>query len=614
VAAQLLEDRVLETYRKILDLLTARERRRLYLLLVLIMVMGVAQMVGVASILPFLAVLAQPETVESNAHLARVNAMLGFTETRSFLMFLGGAVFVILVGTSVLKAVTQYSIFRFATMRGYSISRRLLAGYLARPYTWFLNRHSADLGANILTDVQKVISSALLPAMKLLSQGAVVLFLVTLLIVVNPFAAGVLALLLGGSYALIYLAVRNRLALVGGRRYRANQQRFQISGDAMAGIKDVKLLGLEQSYIRRFSWPARQIAEADALSAVIGEVPRYVLEAVAFGGLLLFVLFLLASGSGTLADIVPVLGVYAFSALRLFPALQQVYVSFTALRFSRPTLDKLHEDMTAIGLADPETPAAAAGAPRRKLHLAERLELEDVHYSYPAAERPALAGVDMAIPARSSVGIVGGTGAGKTTVVDVILGLLRPGQGALMVDGAAVAGADLRAWQNSIGYVPQQIFLTDDTVRANIAFGLDPRDVDPAAVERAARVAELHDFVMRELPAGYDTEVGERGVRLSGGQRQRIGIARALYHDPDVLILDEATSALDNLTERAVMEAVANLGRAKTVIMIAHRLTTVRNCDVIFMMERGRVVAQGSYDELLERNRAFQAMVAGGQG
>jgi ATP-binding cassette, subfamily B, bacterial PglK len=602
---------VLETYRKILDLLTTRERRRFYMLLGLVMLMGVAQMVGVASILPFLAVLAQPETVATNSWLAGVNASLGFTEPRSFLIFLGGAVFVILVLTSLLKAVTQYAIFRFATMRGYSMSRRLLAGYLARPYTWFLNRHSADLGANILTDVNKVIGQALLPAMKLLSQGAVVLFLVALLIAVNPLAAAVLGLLLGGSYALIYAAVRNRLAWVGARRHLANKERFQISGDAMAGIKDVKLLGLEPSYVHRFGRAARQIAEADALNAVVGEVPRYVLEAVAFGGLLLFVLFLLATGNGTLGEIVPVLGVYAFSALRLFPALQQVYLSFAALRFSRPTLDKLHEDMTEIGLAEPE---AMAPGPRRKLHLAGRLELADVHYSYPGAERPALAGVDMAIPARSSVGIVGGTGAGKTTVVDVILGLLRPGQGALMVDGTPVEGRDLRAWQNSIGYVPQQIFLTDDTVRANIAFGLDPREVDQAAVERAARVAELHDFVTRELPDGYDTEVGERGVRLSGGQRQRIGIARALYHDPDVLILDEATSALDNLTERAVMDAVANLGRAKTLIMIAHRLSTVRNCDIIFMMEQGRVVAEGSYDELFARNRSFQAMVAGGQG
>ena len=219
----------------------------------------------------------------------------------------------------------------------------------------------------------------------------------------------------------------------------------------------------------------------------------------------------------------------------------------------------------------------------------------------------------MTIPARTTVGLVGGTGAGKTTVVDLILGLLEPQKGAIRVDGVPITAANRRAWQRTIGYVPQPIFLTDESVAANIAFGLPPEAIDRAAVERAARIAELHDFIMDELPQGYDTPVGERGVRLSGGQRQRIGIARALYHDPDVLILDEATSALDNLTEKAVMDAVHNLGHAKTIILIAHRLSTVRACDTIFMMEQGRVVAQGSYDELIAGNQTFRAM-AGGHG
>ena len=205
----------------------------------------------------------------------------------------------------------------------------------------------------------------------------------------------------------------------------------------------------------------------------------------------------------------------------------------------------------------------------------------------------------MTIPARTTVGLVGGTGAGKTTVVDLVLGLLEPTKGTIRVDGVPVTAANRRAWQRTIGYVPQAIFLTDESVAANIAFGLPPEAIDRAAVERAARIAELHDFVTAELPQGYDTPVGERGVRLSGGQRQRIGIARALYHDPDVLILDEATSALDNLTEKAVMDAVHNLGHAKTIVLIAHRLSTVRACDTIFMMEQGRVVAQGRYDELI---------------
>jgi ABC-type multidrug transport system fused ATPase/permease subunit len=258
--------------------------------------------------------------------------------------------------------------------------------------------------------------------------------------------------------------------------------------------------------------------------------------------------------------------------------------------------------------AEPPDRSSAAATP---LRLTGRLELVDVHYSYPKAERAALEGLDLAIEANTTVGIVGGTGAGKTTTVDVILGLLVPQAGELRVDGVPVIAANRRAWQNSIGYVPQAIFLTDDSVAANIAFGLPPEEIDHAAVERAARIAELHDFVTDELPDGYATRVGERGVRLSGGQRQRIGIARALYHDPDVLILDEATSALDNLTEKAVMDAVHNLGHAKTIVLIAHRLSTVRDCDTIFMLERGRVIAQGRYDALLETSQKFRAMAAG---
>jgi ABC-type multidrug transport system fused ATPase/permease subunit len=303
--------------------------------------------------------------------------------------------------------------------------------------------------------------------------------------------------------------------------------------------------------------------------------------------------------------VVPVLAVYAFASLRIFPALQRIYVSMTQMRFSKPTLDKLHEDMKAAEANARALPPVERGAVVR---LTEALTLEDIHYAYPQAERPAVRGLSLTIPARSTVGIVGGTGAGKTTTVDIILGLLLPQKGRFAVDGLPITAANLRAWQQSVGYVPQQIFLTDDTIAANIAFGREPKDIDRAAVERAARTAELHDFVMRELPQGYDTRVGERGVRLSGGQRQRIGIARALYHDPDVLILDEATSALDNLTERAVMDAVHNLGHAKTIVMIAHRLSTVRGCDTIFMLEHGRVVAQGSYDALIETNRQFRAL------
>jgi ABC-type multidrug transport system fused ATPase/permease subunit len=458
--------------------------------------------------------------------------------------------------------------------------------------------------------VNEVILHCMLPAMKLLAQGAVAVFLIALLLAAQPVAALTAAALIGGVYAIVYAVARRRLTRMGVQRKQAQIEKHKVTGEAMGGVKDVKLLGLEEVFVRRFDRPAKRAAVASAAVSVASEAPRNALRAIMLGGILFFVIFMLVRGDGDLSELLPLLGLYAFAGLRLLPALQQIYMALTHMRFARPVLDKLHADVMEHAAAPEEAPPPDAPA----LRLRERLELVDLHYAYPKAERGALAGLDLAVPAKTTVGIVGGTGAGKTTAVDVILGLLRPQKGAVVVDGVEVTDALVRGWQKSIGYVPQQIFLTDDTVTANIAFGIDPARVDRAAIERAARVAELHDFVTKDLPQGYDTMLGERGVRLSGGQRQRIGIARALYHDPDVLVLDEATSALDNLTERAVMDAVRNLGHEKTIIMIAHRLSTVRDCDRIFLLEQGRVVAEGTYDALVENNAAFRRLVSSGRG
>jgi ATP-binding cassette, subfamily B, bacterial PglK len=595
---------MLVNYGKLYDLLSPRERQRAMLLFGMILVMGLVEMTSVASILPFLAVLANPGIIETNASLAFLYDTLGFESRQGFLIFLGVGVFCIVVFGLLFKIATQYSLTRFGKMRIYSLSSHMLQNYLRQPYSWFLNRHSTDLGARILYDVDEVISGALLPAMRVVAQAVVVLFLVALLVAVQPAAALMVSLIVGGSYALIYLVVRSRLERIGQQRYEASEARLRISMEAIGGIKDVKLLGLEESYLRRFQKPARRLALVHTKSMVIGELPRHILEGVAFGGMLLLILFLLSTGDGTLESILPILGVYAFAGLRMFPALQQLYHQTTALRFATPTLENLHRDLVETrkngrSLAHPNDAA---------IRLREVLEIDDVYYAYPQAERTTLSGLSLAIRANTTVGIVGGTGAGKTTAVDLILGLLEPQAGVLRVDGISITPDNLRAWQKSVGYVPQQIFLIDDTVAANIAFGIPEEEIDHAAVERAARTAEIHDFVMNELPQGYDTLVGEDGVRLSGGQRQRIGIARALYHDPDVLIMDEATSALDNITEQVVMDAVHNLGHAKTIVLIAHRLSTVRNCSTIFMLEHGELIASGSYDDLLNRNQKFRNM------
>ena len=596
---------MLSTYRRIFELLDRGERRSLGWLLVLVVVMGLTDMAGVASILPFLAVVSDPGLAHSNPYLVLLYDASGVKSDQSFLIVLGlGVLVVVAVGTCV-KVVTQYMLSRFSHLRNHTISSRLLARYLHQPYVWFLNHHSANLGATVLGEVDKLVGGSMIPAMRILANAVSMAFLIALLVAVNPTVALASAVFLGGAYGLIFVFVRKKLTVLGRQRIAANESRHRMAAEAFGGMKELKLLDLAEQYIARFQEPSYQQATSSSASQIIGEIPKYLLEAIAFGGMVVLILALLILGDGSLAGILPLMGVFAFATLKIFPATQQVYNSLTLMRFSEPILAKVHADMAGQSRTHERPDSRAAVRP---LPLRTRLDLIDVQFSYPQASRTALVGLSLSIAAKTTVGIVGGTGAGKTTAVDLILGLLDPSSGRIEVDGVPLSPATMRSWQKTLGYVPQQIYLADDSVSANIALGIPPELRDQVAVERAARLAELHDFVIRDLPQGYDTYVGERGVRLSGGQRQRIGIARALYHNPEVLILDEATSALDTLTERAVMHAVNNLSHARTIIIIAHRLSTVRACDTIFLLEHGSLIAQGNYDALVAGNDTFRRM------
>lgn len=611
---------LVDIFRKIFALLRGRERVQFYLLMGMIVISGIADTVGVAAILPFLAVLSDPTAIDEVRILGRIHDWLQPADTQAFLFFLGLVIFALIVVGTAIKLVTMYALARFSHMRKFHIGQRLLAGYLRQPYDWFLSRHSSDLVKTALQEADQMVGQALVPAMRILSQAVSVLFLLVLLILVEPMIALSVLGVLGVSYGAIFVAARRMLGRLGEERVVTNTQRFRIANEALGGVKDVKLMGLEETYMRAYRPPARANARTLVVGQVVGELPRYALEAITFGGMVALILVLLQQSDGALSGVLPVLGLFAVAGLRLLPAVQNIYHSFTSIRVGQAVLKVIHDDLMALeegggrhllpppGERDAEA-VTAKGAGR--LPLTDALVLEDVAYGYPGTTLPVLDGLSLEIRANTTVGIVGGTGAGKTTAIDVILGLLRPSRGQIRVDGTPLTSGTLRAWQNNIGYVPQQIFLIDDTVAANIAFGVSADRIDMGAVERAARLARLHDFVVSELPGGYDTSVGERGVRLSGGQRQRIGIARALYHDPDVLILDEATSALDTLTETAIMEAVATLSRAKTIVMIAHRLSTVEGCDRIFLLDRGHLAAQGTYAELVSQNATFRAMARG---
>jgi ABC-type multidrug transport system fused ATPase/permease subunit len=595
----------METIHKLLDLLIPAERKRAGGLMVMMLVMALLDMLGVASILPFIAVLTNPGLVETNQILSwayKFSTNLGVSSTDQFLFFSGFMVFALLVFTLAFKALTTYAQTRFALMREYSIGKRLVEGYLHQPYSWFLTRHSADMGKTILSEVQTVVYNSILPLMTILAQSAVAIALLILLLLVDPLIAVSVGLVLGLAYGGILVVMSGWLSTLGQSRIQANQDRFIAVSEAFGAAKEVKARGLEAVFIERFAKPAETYARGQAIAQVIAQMPRFVLEAIAFGGMLMVILYLMAQ-SGSFSAALPIIALYAFAGYRLMPALQQIYGAVTQLKFSGPALHSLHADL--MGLNSVEHYGVLEPIPLYKC-----IDLNKIFYKYPSANAPTLNGINLSIPARSTVGLVGTTGSGKTTTVDLILGILEPQKGTLSIDGQDVNASNRRQWQRTIGYVPQHIYLSDDTVSANIAFGLAPEMVNHEAVERAARIANLHDFVTVNMPQGYRTMVGERGVRLSGGQRQRIGIARALYNNPSVLILDEATSALDNLTEQAVMEAVHNLSNSITIILIAHRLSTVRECDQIFLLDKGIVKASGTFVELIEKSDQFRAMAA----
>jgi ATP-binding cassette, subfamily B, bacterial PglK len=592
----------MQIFKKLLFLLTPHERKRAVLLLVMILIMALLDMIGIASILPFMAVITNPGLVETNYilnYMFQASNIFGVENNQQFLFALGVFVFVILITSLVFKALTNYAQLRYIQMREYSISKRLVEGYLHQPYSWFLGRHSADLGKTILSEVAQVVGGGLRPLMELIAKGVVSIVIIILLILTNPKLALIASISLGGAYGLIFYFIRGFLNRIGKKRLESNQLRFMALSDAFGAIKEVKVGGLEKTYVKHFSDPGKIFALTRSSSQIISKLPRYFLEAIAFGGILLIILYMMVQ-TGSFNNALPILSLYVFAGYRLIPALQTIYSSITELAFVSPSLDKLHEDIKNLKLFNENQDQGV-------LSFNKAITLKNIYYNYPNESRTALKDINLSIPAKTIVGLVGATGSGKTTTVDIILGLLETKKGTLEVDGKVITNQNSRSWQRTIGYVPQHIYLSDDTVAANIAFGVGLKDINQADVEKAVKIANLHEFVMDELPKQYQTTIGERGVRLSGGQRQRIGIARALYHKPQVLILDEATSALDSQTEKAVMDAVNNLSKNITIILIAHRLSTVKKCDQIFLLEKGQLKDQGTFKELIKVNENFRA-------
>ena len=592
----------MQNIKKILSLLTPSELKHAVTLLLMIMFMSLIDMIGVASILPFIAVLTNPEIIETNTFLNKIYIIsnsFGIKNYEHFFILLGLVVLIFLVLSLIFRAVTFYLQSRFVQIREYTIGKKLIEKYLNQPYEWFLNRNSADFGKTILSEVNQIVIFGINPLFELISKSIVALFLLILLVIVDAKLALIVAFVLGGTYGLIFYFVKNYLDRIGEMRLIKNNLRFTSVIEAFRAIKEVKLHGLESSFIRRFSSPAESFAIISASSIVIGNIPKFIIELIAFGGIMLVILYMMIQ-TGNFSDSLPIISLYAFAGYRLMPALQQIYSSLTGITFVGPSLSKIYDDLKNFPRIDVNT---NANANHQNLKFNKILTLENIKYEYPNSSKLILNNINLKINAKSIVGFIGATGSGKTTIVDIILGLLEAQNGSLIVDGDVISKKNLRSWQKLIGYVPQQIYLADSSIASNIAFGQENENIKLELVKRASKIANLHRFVIEELPNQYQTKIGENGVRLSGGQRQRIGIARALYHNPKLLVFDEATSALDNQTEQAVMEAVNNLNKDITIILIAHRLNTLKKCDVIYKVEKGKIIDSGNFESLIKNEK-----------
>ncbi len=591
-----------EIFKKLLYLLPKSDRFKIPILFLMMVFAAFLELGGIGLIPAFVAVVAVPEKILELEIAKPFISYLNITTSIDLLLW-GSAALVIMFS---LKG--AYSVFfayidsRFLFRRKHLISKRLMSAYMRAPYIFHLKNNSAELVRNLTGELNVITNNILQSILKIGKDGIMAVSILFFLLVWEPFVTLIVLLLSGFGSGTFILFTQKKMKEYGEEMLQHRGKKMKFVFEGFGGVKEARVLNREKEFIDQFNREDWKMTVLNIKTRFIQQIPKPVVDLTAIFGMTLISVLLVWQGR-PMGLIIPTLTLFAVATVRLMPTIQNIGSMYTQLLYNLASLDPVYNDLK---LLEENERKVTLDRKKSKIEFREAIEVKDLFYSYPESDELAINGISFKIPKGAAVGFVGESGAGKTTIIDLMLGLIPPQKGKILVDGTDVH-ENISGWQRNIGYIPQSIYLADDTLRRNVAFGLPDNEIDDENVWKAIESAQLSKLVAT-LPEGINTKVGEWGTRLSGGQRQRVGIARALYHNPEVLFMDEATAALDNVTEKQVSEAIESLMGEKTIIMIAHRLTTVMNCEKLFLMDQGKIIQQGSYNELIEKSSQFREM------
>jgi ABC-type multidrug transport system fused ATPase/permease subunit len=582
-----------------IEILKPKDSRNIIFLFVLALATAIFETAGVLSIFPLISLIAKPEIIHQNTIVNTLYKFLSPQSEQWFLIYLSFGLLGVIILSLFLKSTYYHYQYKFSLILERDIGVRLLDGYLKKSYLWHTNKHSSELVKNILSQTTIVIAEVVIPAISTIVHSLILIFILAVLLWIYPYITITIACIVGFAYALPLFILKKLAVKTGAERLHANELRYKIAGEVLSGVKEVKIFQSENYFTSKFGDYAKKYADKTTTGKTLSILPKYILEGFAFGGFLAVIIYSLVNNIDMIA-MIPALSTFAAASYKLMPSLQQVYSNSMTISHSLGAYKQLRDELRSFILSDINDDKEELS------QIKVSVEFDGVSFSFNPDTAPYIKDALISFPACSSVGLVGPSGSGKSTLVDLLSGLHLPTGGSILCDGKLVTTDNLASWKNKIGYVPQNIFLLDDTIVANIAFGKAKQEVDLDRLHTAAKRANIHEFITNTLPDGYLTVVGERGVRLSGGQRQRIGLARALYKNTEIIILDEATSALDNITENLFIGNLEELKKDHIIVIIAHRLSTIKNCEYIYYIDNGKVICSGNYQDLLIHSSEFR--------